>query len=80
MCVKNLCKNRNGINIIKKRYKNDDVDSRLLYYLAQNPNGLELVEKNVNKLNDYCWKILCKRKDAFYLLEKNPDICPACRS
>ena len=55
-----------GINIIK-RYKNDD-RFRLSFWLKS--NGLELVEKNVNKLNDYCWKILCKRKDAFYLLEK----------
>ena len=44
-------------------------------YLSQNtnPNAMHLLEKNLDKLDTYCWEMLSKNLNATALLEKNLD-------
>lgn len=37
---------------------------------SKNPKDMDIVEININKLDNDCWKILCENPNAFYIIKK----------
>lgn len=66
--ISNYLPNKKIIDFIKK----DDI---CWYNLCKNPNAINLIENNLDKLDEKCWLSLCSNKslDVINLIKKNMD-------
>lgn len=57
---------------IEKKYKNLKYNLTWNYLcLNKNPDAIEIIENNLDKLNSDCWDVLSKNKHAIHILEQN---------
>ena len=62
----------NELYEIEEKYKHLKYNLTWNYLcLNKNPDVIELIENNLDKLNENCWDVLSKNKNAIHILEQN---------
>lgn len=79
-CLQQICNYRAMIPIFKKHMEeifNKGIMPEVLHSIALNPDGIPIIEKYIDILDEFTWSLLANNKRAQYLIDKYPANVPS---